>query len=104
MLKSEAKKIVRKYAKRLTEANYPFTAVYLFGSHATGQAREWSDIDVAVVSNKLKKDWNKNEELLWILKSDVDPRIEPLGFTEEDYEKGLDPMVAEVKKTGVRIR
>lgn len=104
MSKSEARKIVKRYAKRLEEANYPFSAVYLFGSHATGKAHKWSDIDVAVVSNKLKNNWNKNEELLWILKSDVDHRIEPMGFTEEDYQNGSNPMVSEIKRTGIRIK
>ena len=103
MSKSEAKKIVKKYAQKLKEVNYPFAAIYLFGSYAKGNAEKWSDIDVAVVSDKLKRNWNKNEELLWKLKSEIDPRIEPYGFTEEDFQNESEIMVDEVKRTGIKI-
>jgi predicted nucleotidyltransferase len=103
MSKSEVKKIVERYKKALKKADYPFTAVYLFGSYAKGEAREGSDIDIAVLSEKLRKNWNKNEELLWKLGAGVDFRIEPVGFTPEDFKSGIDPIVREVKETGIRV-
>ena len=99
----ELKKIVKKYAKTLEDNNYPFFAIYLFGSHIHGKAKKDSDIDVAVISDKLKRNWDKNRILLWKLRRDVDNRIEPHGFTVQDWQNGWDPLVYEIKKTGVRI-
>ncbi|MFH1564232.1 MAG: nucleotidyltransferase domain-containing protein [bacterium] len=103
MSKVEAKKIVRKYAKKLEEANYPFSAIYLFGSYAQNKNNEWSDIDVAVVSDKLKRNNDKNRFLLWDMRLDVDTRIEPHGFTVQDFQNECDPMAAEIRKTGIRV-
>lgn len=65
MSKIETNKIVKQYAQALKRAHYPFKAIYLFGSHARGVAHQWSDIDVAVVSDKLKHHYDKNRFLLW---------------------------------------
>ena len=104
MSKFEAQKIAARYARKLRKENFPFFAIYLFGSYAKGTPRKESDIDVAVLSDKLKKDWNKNEELLWKFSVAVDPRLEPIGFTVDDFKDNSDPMVLEIKKTGVRIK
>lgn len=103
MSKVQAQKIIKKYAKELKAKNYSFFAIYLFGSYAQGKANKWSDIDVAVVSDKLKKDWWKNEMLLSHLSLDIDTRIEPHGFTVKDFQNECDPMVYEIKKTGIRV-
>ena len=103
MSRTEAQKIVRKYAKKLEEKKYPFSALYLFGSYAKGNARKWSDIDVAVLSSAMRKNWNKSEETLWKLGVEVDPRIEPVGFSPENFEKEDDPMIREIKKTGIKV-
>ena len=99
----KAKKIVKKYAEKLKKENYPISAVYLFGSHAKGKAHKWSDIDVAVISDKLKRNKDKNKFLLWDLRMDIDTAIEPHGFTVKDFEDINDPMVYEIKKTGIKI-
>jgi len=103
MPKIDAKKIAKKYAERLKKENYPFVAIYLFGSHAKGKAHKWSDIDVAVISDKMKRNRDKGRFLLWHIRRDVDSMIEPHGFTVKDFQDDNDPMVYEIKKTGVRI-
>ena len=103
MSKADAKKIVQNYAKRLKEENFPFSTIFLFGSQAEGKGRKWCDIDVAVISDKFEKNWEKNELLLWRTRRDVDSRIEPIGFTVADFKNNYDPMVREIKKTGIKI-
>lgn len=103
MPKIDAKKIVKKYAEKLKKEKYPFAAIYLFGSYAKGKAHKWSDIDVAVISDKMKKNRDKGRFLLWHIRRDVDSMIEPHGFTVKDFQDDNDPMVCEIKKTGVRI-
>lgn len=103
MSKTEAKKIVREYAQKLKEKKFSFSAVFLFGSFSRDKAGKWSDIDVAVVSDKLKKNWNKNEELLWKYTVGVDSRIDPIGFTKKDFADLGNPMVAEIRKHGIKV-
>ena len=103
MSKTEAEKIAKKYTTKLKAKKYPISAAYLFGSYATGKANKRSDIDVAIVSDKLKKDWNKNEDALWKYTIGVDSRIEPIGFTVKDFEDSSNPMVYEIRKTGIKI-
>ena len=99
----KAKKIVKKYAEKLKKENYPFSAIYLFGSHAKGKAHKWSDIDVAIISDKMKRNRDKNRFLLWQIRREVDTTIEPHGFTVKDFQDINDPMVYEIRKTGIRI-
>ncbi|MDP2630480.1 MAG: nucleotidyltransferase domain-containing protein [Candidatus Uhrbacteria bacterium] len=103
MSKVEAKKIIKRYAKALKEADYPFSALYLFGSYAKGRAHAWSDIDVAVVSDALKNDRDNTSFLLWKMRRAVDTRIEPHGFTVKEFANEADPLAYEIKKTGIRI-
>ena len=103
MSKIEAKKVVKQYAGALKKARYPFSALYLFGSHARGRAHQWSDIDVAVISDSLKKNRDKNRFLLWDLRMGIDTRIEPHGFTAKEFANNADPLAYEIRKTGIRI-
>lgn len=101
--KNEAKKIVEKYAKELRINKFPFEAIYLFGSFARNKVHKWSDVDVAVISDELKTNWDKKEDLLWHIRRKVNSRIEPIGFTVKDFQDENDPMVYEIKKNGIRI-
>ena len=103
MSKVEAKKIVKHYAEKLKAENYPFFAIYLFGSQVKGKTHKGSDIDVAVISDKLKRNIDKNRFLLWDLRLDVDTRIEPHGFTIKNFQDECNPMAREIKKTGIRV-
>ena len=103
MSKTEVKKIIKSYAQVLRDRNFPVSAIYLFGSQVNGKARKWSDIDVAVVTNKLKRNYEKNRSLLYRMRLEVDDRLEPHGFTEKDFKNDADPLAYEIRKTGIRI-
>jgi predicted nucleotidyltransferase len=103
MSKIEVKKIAEKYVEKLKQEKFPFSAIYLFGSYVNGKPTKFSDIDIAVISDKLKKDWNINEEKLWEYTIDVNSKIEPIGFTVADFKSNIDPMILAIKKTDVRI-
>ncbi len=59
-LDRKVKNAVLQYIQGLQEDNLPLKAVFVFGSRARGTARKDSDIDVAVISPKLK---NLNNDL-----------------------------------------
>lgn len=103
MLLSEIKRIAKRYAEKLKKENFPYHSIYLFGSFRKNYAHKWSDIDIAVISDRFKRNSEKNSLLLWTYRDEVDDRIEPHGFTIKDFEYLNDPMVYEIRTTGIRI-
>ncbi|MDQ1329660.1 MAG: uncharacterized protein QG641_2952, partial [Candidatus Poribacteria bacterium] len=51
MDKSSAIDIIRRYRKAIEARNVVVNKIVLFGSYASGNQREGSDIDVAVISD-----------------------------------------------------
>lgn len=101
---SQIKEVVKKYIKVLKRNKFPYSAVYLYGSHAKNQAKPWSDIDVCVVSNNFsKRSWLAYSHRLWKLAEEVDLKIEPYGMSEETF-LSVSPIAEEVRKTGIRIQ
>lgn len=103
MPNDEITTVIKKYAETLKARHYPFSAMYLFGSYARGNTHAGSDIDVAVISDKLKENYDTNRFALWNARMDVDVRIEPHGFTEDDFNNNSDPLAYEIRKTGIRV-
>ena len=77
-------------------------AAYLFGSQARGQAVEWSDIDVAVVSRDRPADLGRERLRLMRIAAAIDPRIEPRLFAAEDFTIN-DPLVGEIRRNGIPL-
>lgn len=76
--------------------------VYLFGSYAKGNANEYSDIDLALVSDDFEgsRFFDKKRINKYLIKTTTDFQIHPFKtkeFTEDN------PFVAEILRTGVRI-
>ena len=97
---SEIEKIVKDYITVLKE-RYNIIAVYVFGSYAKGNERNDSDIDIAIVSNDFIDRMDAMLELL-MLKTDIDLRIEPHPFNQEEFEEN-NPFVQEIKNTGLKV-
>ncbi len=97
----EAKNIVKKYAQKLRKNKIPFSAIYLFGSFAKNQARDTSDIDVAIVSKRRETDKFIIQvgRPIW----DIDTRIEPHIFSEKDFKAKATPLIEEIIATGVKV-
>jgi len=80
----------------------PIKEIILFGSYAHGQPKEYSDIDIAVIS-----DWFEgspkieNMQYLSRIAAAYNSLIEALPFTEEEY-RNLDKrsFLASIVKTG----
>ena len=80
--------IIVEYKNKLEARGIKVKKIILYGSHASGTAREDSDLDLVVVSDDFKNMdlW----ERLWLLgeaRMGIKKRpMEILGFTEEEYE------------------
>jgi predicted nucleotidyltransferase len=99
MDKAEALACARRYAEEVTKELKP-EKIVMFGSYATGQAHEDSDIDVAVIFNGFEGDFLRVSSWLWSLTWKVDSHIEPILLDRSDDRSGF---VAEVLKTSELI-
>lgn len=77
-------------------------AAYLYGSRVRGPAREWSDIDLAVISTDFRRDLFEERVMLLRLAAKVDDRIEPHPFTPDDFIPA-NPIADEIRRTGIRV-
>ncbi|MBN1904145.1 MAG: nucleotidyltransferase domain-containing protein, partial [Deltaproteobacteria bacterium] len=99
MDKTEVIKKLKKY-KKLLSKNMLFDQMVLFGSYATGNNREDSDIDVAVIVDKIEGDYFSTRPLLWKLRREIDDRIEPVILDKNHDESGF---LKEILKNGIQI-
>jgi len=93
---------LKKFLGQLKENGIPVEAAYLFGSYAKGRARDWSDIDVAIISPDLSDDRFEERVRLSKISSRIDSRIEPVPFRPDTF-LDEDPLVWEIKKEGIPI-
>jgi len=95
-------KTIKSYIEQLESIGVHVQQVILFGSYANGKYDEWSDIDLAIVSDDFAgnrfNDRNKIRKLTLKVNSD----ISPLPFRPEDFNDS-DYFVKEILETGIRI-
>ncbi|MEK7166007.1 MAG: nucleotidyltransferase domain-containing protein [Patescibacteria group bacterium] len=101
-LNSTILKLIQRYKNSL-EKNFPVTEVIVFGSQAKGTAKEWSDIDVCVVSPILGKDRHDERLMLSRYVDDIDLRIEPHPYHPRDLLDKWDPLAYEIRKYGIKV-
>lgn len=90
---------VMQYVNAVTKEFSP-TAIVLYGSYARGNARDESDIDVAVIFDGFSGDWLAVSSRLWGLTRGVSSYIEPILL---DSTKDKSGFVQHVFKTGQLI-
>jgi len=88
--------IVKQYANVVTKELSP-SAIVLFGSYAKGNARDDSDIDVAVIFDGFTGDWHKTSSMLWRLRRNISFDIEPVLLDRVEDRSGF---VKNIFKTG----
>lgn len=98
MDKKQAIILAQKY-KELVAEKLPVKALYLYGSYSKGDYRKDSDIDIAVVVERLADNYFEDTPLLWKLKRKVSNLIEPVLLTEDMN----NPLYRDVTQTGILI-
>jgi predicted nucleotidyltransferase len=81
--KDEAIRVIRTFLKGIRQ-DLPVNRAFLFGSYATGRSRDYSDIDLAIVSPAInsKNSLNVNQEIFHrAMLYNVD--LEPICFSPE---------------------
>lgn len=76
--------------------------VVLYGSHARGNPHEWSDIDVAVISDDFKgMPQFQRAEVLALAHIKSDPALAPIAYTLEEYHSASHlTFLGEIKRVG----
>ena len=98
MDKEQAIKLAQRY-KDVVAERLPVKALYLYGSYSKGNYTDDSDIDIAVVLERLNDDYFTDTPLLWKLKRKISNLIEPVLLTED----ATNPLYSEIIKTGIMI-
>jgi predicted nucleotidyltransferase len=84
----------------LVKEQFDISRVVLFGSYANGTAHACSDIDVALIVKKMDKGFFEVEPVLWRLRRQIDPLIEPVLIEEDNDPAGF---LEEINRTGIEI-
>ena len=94
-------KIINRFISMVSN-EFPVKGLYLFGSYAKGNARENSDIDIAIISDKFegRRFWDREKLGKYIIKSSFDLEVHP--YKTEDFTED-DPFVKEIIMTGQKI-
>jgi predicted nucleotidyltransferase len=98
---SDINNIVSKFISLVSD-EFPLKTAYLFGSYAKGNAKEYSDVDLAIVSDNFEgsRFFDKKKLNKYILKTSIDLEIHP--FRTEDFTED-NPFVKEILHTGLKL-
>lgn len=100
--KSLILKSINSYLAELQKNDINIIGAYLFGSYSKGDADKWSDIDLAILTDKFIGDSFDFTLLLMKIARKIDFNIEPHPYIANEF-NGDNPFAAEIIKTGIRV-
>lgn len=99
---SEIISIVKIFLERLQKDNIRVSKAILYGSYAKGTNDEWSDIDLAIVSDDFSGNRVLDKERMIKSIVDINTSISPLPYRPEDFDES-DLFVKEIIESGIVI-
>jgi len=99
---NQIRDIIDKYIRALEKEHIHVQRAVLFGSHAYGKADEWSDIDIALVSDAFEGDRFDDRSKIRRITLSVSSDLSPLPFRPEDF-VSENPFVKEILDKGITI-
>ncbi|MFQ5824770.1 MAG: nucleotidyltransferase domain-containing protein [bacterium] len=95
-------RIIRRYVIELQKQRIIVSKAYLYGSFAKGHPNEFSDIDLALISEDFTGDWFEDRRRIVPLRREIDERLEPMPFLHKDFHQG-NPLAADIMEHGIEI-
>jgi len=95
-------KVIKAYIKELEKNGIHVDQAVVFGSYSTGRAHEWSDIDIALVSDAFEGIRMRDRNKIRRITLRVSPDLSPVPFRPGDFTPE-DPFVREIIERGVRV-
>ncbi|MBI5358585.1 nucleotidyltransferase domain-containing protein [Candidatus Amesbacteria bacterium] len=96
-------KKAQQFVRLVNHRGIPVQKAYLFGSYATNQADESSDIDVLIVSDLLGNDLIDEMVMLDKIGDEIDGRIEPHPMSSTDFAEKYNLLAHEIKTYGIPL-
>jgi len=98
-------KSVEKYLSAVHEQGFKVSFGVIFGSYAKGNATEWSDIDLLVVSPDFDLRRERSQiNRLWRIAGRTDSRIEPIACGEKQWQEDDSSAIIEIaRREGERV-
>lgn len=96
------KTIIENYISVLRDNNISIKNAYLFGSYAKGNNNEWSDIDIALISDLFEGVRIKDKDKIRRITLSVSSNLEILPFNPDDF-NSENPLAKEIIETGIRL-
>ncbi len=93
---------IDKYLLALKKNQFHIDKVVLFGSYAKGTNNEWSDIDIAIVSDDFSGDSFEDKCKIRKFKLESGWDISPIPFRKYDFENSIFAR-DEILKNGITI-
>ena len=92
-------KTVQEYLRRLAGQGIMASFAVVFGSQATGQTHQWSDIDLIVVSPGFDGTVSRDSiNTLWRVAARTDSRIEPIPCGEQQWKNDDGTPILEIAR------
>jgi predicted nucleotidyltransferase len=95
-------RLINQYIDALKQRNINVAGSFLFGSYAKGNPSESSDIDLAILTDKLMVDGVDFRFLLMKIAREIDVDIEPHAFLIDEFNEH-NPLAVEILKTGEKV-
>lgn len=98
----KVKKIIDNYLNELARCNIPIKEAVLFGSFAKGNSQEFSDIDIALVSDVFVGNRIDDKDKIRRITLSVSSAIEVIPFAPQDFDFN-NPLAKEILSTGIKL-
>ncbi|MFH1612293.1 MAG: nucleotidyltransferase domain-containing protein [bacterium] len=99
---AKVKNTVISYLQALGRNNIPIKEAILFGSYAIGNYQEWSDIDIALVSDIFEGNRIDDKDKIRKITLSISSKIEVIPFSPKDFNL-QNPFAKEILTTGIRL-
>ena len=80
---------IKNYLKLLEENGFPIQKAIIFGSYTSGTQNEWSNIDLAIVSEGFEGIRILDKQKIRGLNRRIDSRILPLPYKPSDFNESF---------------
>ena len=105
MVDEAVRERIENFISAVRQRGIPISRIVLFGSHARGDAHEWSDIDIVVISPLFDgPDLRSAVDMLWEATVSTRGHIEPVACGERRWDDDDGSPILEIaRREGVEI-
>lgn len=99
MLEQSVRKALKNYLEAVASAGITVEQAVVFGSQTQGNAGEWSDIDLIVISPQFDEMKDRTLiNLLWRIAARIDSRIEPIPCGSRQWREDDSSAILEIAR------